>query len=132
MCFRDPSERWTNEKLGFLVDLFPQVSETFMLNGENQYDPTRVRRSSKDFKNVGFWYPTLLLNLDIKKALPEGGVKFLFTRLQAKVIKNGRYDLEIIVMDEQGDIVALSHHVCLVVDVARNLAARSTTAPTKL
>ncbi|TKA53131.1 hypothetical protein B0A55_13215 [Friedmanniomyces simplex] len=70
------------------------------------------------------WYPTLLLNLDVKKALPAEGVKFLFTRLQAKAIKNGRYDLEVIVMDAEGDLVALSHHVCLAVSAERNLAAR--------
>lgn len=70
------------------------------------------------------WYPTLLLNLDIKKALPEEGVRWLFVRLQAKQIKNGRYDLEVLAMDTEGDLVALSHHVCFAVSAERNLAAR--------
>lgn len=130
VCLRDPAERWTNEKLGFLVDMFPQVCESFILNGFDQYNPKlqdseaglRLRESKK--KDVPFWYPTLLLNLDVKKALPEGGVKFLFTRLQTKMIKNGRYDLEITVMDEGGEIVALSHHVCFALSAERNLAGR--------
>ncbi|EME80165.1 uncharacterized protein MYCFIDRAFT_31682 [Pseudocercospora fijiensis CIRAD86] len=110
-CLRDPSETWTNEKLGFLVDMFPQVCETF------------YRKFTRN--RVPFWYPTLLLNLEVKKVLPEGGAKFLFTRLQTKVIRNGRYDLEIIVMDEKGEMVALSHHVCFALSAERNSAGRN-------
>ena len=74
---------------------------------------------------AAFWYPTVLLNLDVKKALPQEGVKWLFVRVRAKQIKNGRYDLEVIIMDEHNDIVALSHHVCLAVPASRNLAKRN-------
>lgn len=129
MCLRDPTERWTNEKLGFLVDLFPQICERFILKGVDQYSPTLAL---KEPKHLPFWYPTLLLNLDVKKALPEGGVKFLFTRLETKAIKNGRYDLEVVVMDEGGEIVALSHHVCFVVSAERNTSARRKVDAVKL
>ena len=130
VCLKDPTEKWTNDKLGFLVDLFPQILESFILEGFDQYDPKLLESKAglelRDSKksSVPFWYPTVLLNLDVKKALPEGGVKFLFTRLQTKVIKNGRYDLEIVVMDEGGDVVALSHHVCFAVSAERNLKKR--------
>lgn len=50
----------------------------------------------------------------------------MFSRLQAKQIKNGRYDLEVVVWDEEDEIVALSHHVCFVVSAERNLAKRTT------
>jgi hypothetical protein len=129
MCLRDPGERWTNEKLGFIVDLFPQICETFILKGEDQYNPDGRGVTGK---KIPFWYPTLLLNLDVKKALPEGGVKFLFTRLQTKAIKNGRYDLEVVVMDPKGEIVALSHHVCFAVSAERNLAKRKDDSESKL
>lgn len=131
MCLRDPAERWTNEKLGFIVDMFPQVLESFYLEGFDQYDPKLDEKYSRqELRELSrgrapFWYPTLLLNLEVKKALPEGGVRFLFSRLQTKSVKNGRYDLEIIIWDEQGDIVALSHHVCFVVGNERNLAKRT-------
>ena len=76
------------------------------------------------------WYPTLLLNLDVKKALPEEGVRWLFSRVQAKSIKEGKYDLEVILMDEGGDLVATSQHVVFAVDAGRNTAGRE--PPTKL
>ncbi|USW57954.1 Putative acyl-CoA thioesterase, double hotdog domain-containing protein [Septoria linicola] len=131
LCLKGPDENWTNDKLGYLVDMFPQICESYILDGFDQYDPklldspagVKLRDSKK--KDIPFWYPTVLLNLDVKKALPEGGVKFLFTRLQAKQIKNGRYDLEIVVLDELEEIVALSHHVCYIVSAERNAKART-------
>ena len=123
-------ENWTQESLGSVVDTFPQVIETYVL-GDDPYSVDSEKSpasSTKDGKKVGFWYPTVLLNLDVKKALPKEGVKYLHVRLQAKQIKNGRFDLEIVVLDEGGELVALSHHVCFAVSEARNSAARRTVA----
>ncbi|EMF09892.1 uncharacterized protein SEPMUDRAFT_150996 [Sphaerulina musiva SO2202] len=132
ICLQDPSENWTNDNLGFLIDLFPQILETYILQGFDQYNPTlletpsgRTLRESKK-SETPFWYPTVLLNLDVKKLLPQGGVRFLSTRLQTKVIREGRYDLEVVVWDEMGEVVALSHHVCFVVSAERNLRKRRT------
>jgi len=71
-----------------------------------------------------FWYPTLLLNLDIKKALPSEGVRWLHIRAEVKRIQKGRMDIEVFVHDANGDLVALSHHVGFVMDASRNLASR--------
>jgi hypothetical protein len=81
-------------------------------------------------KSSKFWYPTLLLNMDIKKLLPEEGVEWLFLRAITKQVKNGRMDIDITIADEHGEIVALSHHIAFAVDVSRNLAERK--ANTKL
>lgn len=57
------------------------------------------------------WYPTVTLNLGIKKTLLLKGVEFLFSRVRAKRIKNERIDLEVTILDEGGNIVAMSSHV---------------------
>jgi len=116
-------EKWTNATLGYICDMWPMPVEAY-LRESNAPDPLskRLPKSSAAAKN---WYPTLLLNLDIKKALPEEGVEWLFVRVEAKKIKNGRLDLEVILTDETGDIVALSHHVSLVVSADRNWSERS-------
>ncbi|KAF2098600.1 hypothetical protein NA57DRAFT_39122 [Rhizodiscina lignyota] len=108
-------EKFSQESLGFVCDNFPLVVESY-----NKMTPAR------------FWYPTLLLNLDVKKALPPDGVDYLFVRAQSKQIKNGRHDIEVTILDEQGDLVALSHHVVLVVDSSRNLAERRKQDASKL
>ncbi|KAI9670355.1 MAG: hypothetical protein M1817_004398 [Caeruleum heppii] len=105
-------EKFTNESLGYVADMWPQIGENY-----------RDLSSGKDSKSP-FWYPTVVLNLDVKKALPEEGVEWLFARVRAKQIQNGRLDLEVVILDETGDIVALSHHVSFILSASRNLAAR--------
>jgi hypothetical protein len=112
-------ERFTNLSLGLLSDMFPLMVESYAEDKE-AIDGAGITQEQL-FKH---WYPTLALNLDVKKLLPKGGVKWMFVRIQAKVIANGRKDLEVIIMDEQGEIVALSHHVAMIMSDARNLAKR--------
>jgi hypothetical protein len=107
LCFSDGTN-FNNTSIGFVADMFPQIIERH-----------------RDQSQGPFWYPTLLLNLDIKKALPVEGVKWLQIRVQMKSIKNGRMDLEVFVHDEEGALVALSHHVGFVLDASRNTAVRT-------
>jgi len=122
-------EKFTNTTLGFVADMFPMIPEVY--RGEIDPYSIEAERSAVDVKADAkqkgwamFWYPTLLLNLDVKKALPEEGVDWLFVRTRAKQIKNGRYDLEVVIMDEHSELVALSHHVCMALSAERNLAKR--------
>lgn len=128
MAFRN-GERFTNASLGMVADMFPQIPESFRARSDpyavGGAGSAQAAAAAKE-TTASFWYPTLLLNLDVKKALPEEGVDWLFVRTRAKQIRNGRYDLEVVVLDEVGDIVALSHHVCMILPAARNLAARNT------
>lgn len=128
-------EKFTNVSLGMVVDMFPQMIEAFRKDAdpyslEGGGNGTRSAETEEsDLRTKGmakFWYPTLLLNVDVKKALPEEGVDWLFVRTRNKLIKNGRFDLEVVVLDELGDVVALSHHVCMVLPAERNLAKRTT------
>ncbi|KAF2266285.1 hypothetical protein CC78DRAFT_152989 [Lojkania enalia] len=107
LCHSDDTP-FTQTSLGFVADMFPQMIENY-----------------RDNKTQGpFWYPTLLLNLDVKKVLPREGVKWLRVRVQMKKIVNGRLDLEVHVYDPEEDLVALSNHVGFVADASRNLKER--------
>jgi acyl-coenzyme A thioesterase PaaI-like protein len=126
VALSEEGDKWTNESLGFAADAFPQIIENY-LNGVDTYSVAFQKQKgvlASKSRVARMWYPTLLLNLEIKKELPAEGVRFLFVRLQAKAIKNGRYDLELIIKDAEGDLVALSHHVVLAVGSERNTAAR--------
>jgi hypothetical protein len=133
ICFRN-GEKFKNESLGYVADMFPQIVESFKADE----DPYAVKQNIVADPKTGeqswakFWYPTVLLNIDVKKALPKEGVEWLFVRTQSKMIKNGRLDLEVMVFDEAGDVVCLSHHVVLVLGAERNTAKRTRTADTKL
>ncbi|KAK3377482.1 thioesterase-like superfamily-domain-containing protein [Podospora didyma] len=109
-------EGFTNGSLGFVADCWPYVVES--------YRPTE---GTVPFAhNQIFWYPTIVLNLEQKKALPKEGVKWLQLRIEAKQIKNGRLDLEVVVLDKEGELVALSQHVNLILGAERNVAERKT------
>ncbi|GKT56673.1 thioesterase family protein [Colletotrichum tofieldiae] len=110
-------ENFTNTSLGYVADAYPTVVEAWRPKHDKEQTPFR--------SNEMFWYPTLALNLDVKKALPEEGAEWLFIRSMAKVIRNGRLDLEVIILDQSGDVVALSTHVNMVLSAERNLKERS-------
>ncbi|KAL8789848.1 MAG: hypothetical protein Q9213_000916 [Squamulea squamosa] len=110
-------KRFTQNSLGFVVDQFPQIVEVYPGT-----DPSVPLMEKKEETMTQLkWYPTVLLNLEVKKALPEEGVEWLFVRVRAKRIVNGRMDLDVTVLDEEGDLVAVSNHVCLILGAERNL-----------
>ena len=107
----DPTpSKWTNATIPYLIDNFPPPVEQ-ILTHHNTETPK-------------FWYPTLTLNLDVKRLLPADGVDWLFLRSRPKVIRNGRMDLDVTVLDEQGEIVATATHSTLVLDFSRNTGGR--------
>lgn len=132
LCFAS-GERFTNESLGYVSDMWPQVVEAYRAEKDPYHvdraaggsaDGGSERKGKKADAPARYWYPTLLLNLEIKKLLPAEGVEWLFARVRPKQIRNGRMDLECVIMDENGDVVALSHHVTMILGVERNMAER--------
>ena len=138
-------ERFTQETLGYISDTFPQIIETVYsaselnnaLNNksssitttdqESQQSQHSIPSNSKDTDKshwARFWYPTVVLNIEFKKALPEEGVEWLFSRIRAKKIEKGRMDLEVEIRDEGGEVVALSQHVALILGAERNMSGR--------
>lgn len=115
--------RWTNESLGFLCDMFPQIVESYVnpvLEETAAAGGDVAEVLKKQEPTAKYWYPTLCLNIDVKKLLPEEGVDWLFLRVRAKQIKNGRLDLEVEVRDAGNDLVALSTHTGLILGTERN------------
>ncbi|KAL5364644.1 thioesterase-like superfamily-domain-containing protein [Aspergillus floccosus] len=109
--------RWTNAAVAFLVDMFPMALDGFDAMSSTVEVDTRHKPASK-------WYPTVTMNIDFKKRLPAGGVPWLYSRVHSKRVVNGRTDLDVVVLDEEGDVVALSSQVGLVVSASRNVGRR--------
>lgn len=107
---------FTNASLAYMVDAWPYVIE--------QHRPAYPATEPFRFDQA-FWYPTVALNLEVKKALPAEGVEWLFMRETTRMVKNGRFDLEVIVLDASGELVAVATHVNMIVDASRNTAERS-------
>lgn len=128
--------RWTNDALGYVVDIFPQMVEQYM-NPQLEAatiggDVTREQAKKLQDSSTNRWYPTLALNLDVKKALPANGAEWLFVRIQSGKIQNGRFDLTIHVLDESGDLVATSSHCSLIMDASRNMNRKNKNGGSKI
>jgi hypothetical protein len=103
----DNSEGFQISALAYLADAFRPLPEAYRLKGN--------------------WYPTLSYGLEVKKAPPtEKGWEWLFLRIETMQVKNGRFDLDVVILDEDGDLVALSKHTALIVKATRNSKAIET------
>jgi hypothetical protein len=58
---------------------------------------------------------TLSMSTEIKKKLPREGVRWLYMRTEAKKLEGSRMDLEVLLLDESMDLVAVSHQVAWIV-----------------
>lgn len=110
----------------FVADQWPHMCENY--RPESPYSAkVIVERATKQRINSGaepadinkwqtpFYYPTLQLGLEFKKSLPSTGVEWLFVRARARKIENGRFDVEVTILDEERDIVAVAIHVVFIV-----------------
>lgn len=75
---------------------------------------------------TGNWCPTLSYGMEVKKGSGEGkeGWEWLFLRVEMHQMRNGRFDLEVWILDEDEEIVAVSRHTALVVGSERNYKGR--------
>ncbi|KAL9120027.1 MAG: hypothetical protein Q9187_003417 [Circinaria calcarea] len=132
----DPQTTFTNENIGFVADLSLPILDNFypkeatgchaaivaaglLQKKDRENDIIRVPDVSSGSYETPAMIITLATNIEIKKRLPICGVKWLFMRAQAKQIKNGRMDMEVVILDEKMDLVALSSQVLSIVDLKR-------------
>ncbi|KAI1322040.1 thioesterase-like superfamily-domain-containing protein [Xylariaceae sp. FL0255] len=126
ICFAS-GERFRDSAVAFVSDMWPQLLEGLVKRQTEIMDPKASAAEKSEKQNMDlswYWYPTLTLSLDVKKPLPAEGVQWLHVRALSKQVRNGRFDYEIVIYDENEEIVALSHHIAMVLDGARNLAAK--------
>ncbi|KAH7026717.1 thioesterase-like superfamily-domain-containing protein [Microdochium trichocladiopsis] len=105
-----PTVPFVQEAIGYVVDMFPLAFR-------------ESPHMSQEEKMAPRWYPTVLLNLDIKRRIPDG-TEWLYVRATTVEVHNGRFDIQVVVLDQAGSLIALSNHVTLVLGAERNLAAR--------
>ncbi|KAK9426026.1 putative Thioesterase-like protein TwmA [Seiridium unicorne] len=126
-------ERITQGVLAYVVDSFPMDMNTFFASTEMRklfYNAPRnpetstKENHSEDKQRAGVWLPTVVMNLEVKKALPEDGVEWLAVCATSKQIQDGKFDLDLVVRDGEGELVALSSHVALILEMGRNTVKR--------
>ncbi|KAH8700737.1 thioesterase family protein [Talaromyces proteolyticus] len=123
----------TQGTLAYVVDSFPHNMHTFLaapalrelLNAppERSSDAEVKDVRKKDQQRAEMWFPTVVMNIEAKMALPEEGTEWLAVRVSSKQIKDGKFDLEVLVRDADGELIALSHHVAMILSIERNTSS---------
>ncbi len=128
--------------LAYAADSFPYNLHVFLAAPElrellegPQRPPARDSSASPDDasaektpaqnQRASMWFPTVLMNLEMKTPLPEEGAEWLAVRVTSKQIKDGRFDLDVMIRDADGELIALSHHVAMILSAERNEAKRN-------
>lgn len=144
ICPSTTTTTFKTHNLGFVVDMMPRLAESIRPDNQTShytvdafYSRGQSQRQGLEFGSfvrVPVAYPTLSLSLEIKRPLPEEGVRWLFLRSALQWYEGGKWDMEVVVWDQDLNIVATSRLLSLVVDltVAGNLARRRAAAEVAL
>lgn len=137
---RSNGERVRQAALPYVVDSFPYSLHTFLMSpelramlaaprekagGDAKVEETHQRNEQR----AGLWFPTVVMNLEVKTALPEEGLEWLAVRVQSKLIKDGKFDTDVLVRDQDGEVVALAQQVSMILSMERNTAKRGSAKP---
>ncbi|KAI0025984.1 thioesterase family protein [Xylariomycetidae sp. FL0641] len=130
-------ERITSGALPYLVDSFPHDMNMYLISPEvravmlEAAQPATAgpkkgngkgkgKEGPEDKQRESMWFPTLTMDLESKTKLPDEGVEWLAVRVTSRQMKDGKFDLDVVVRDEDGEMVALSHHIAMVVEIEKN------------
>lgn len=141
ICLRS-GERITQGVLPYVVDSFPFNLHTYLVAPEvrkllldaapEEAEATQGKKRQGNEQRATMWFPTMLMNLEVKMVLPEEGVEWLAMRVTSKQIRDGKFDLDVMVRDVEGELVALSHQVAMIVAVDKNTKKREKSAKAAL
>lgn len=114
-------ENWTMESVAFLCDILPTVLGR--LERTVQEDRKRADKSTQE--PVPVWFPTLALNIDFKRCELGEGHEWLYSHICIKSVQNGRMDVEVVIFDAAGKLVAVATQVALIMSSERNPVRRN-------
>lgn len=122
---------WTNELVHFLADsggaLWMDPVSRAKLHNENMkiaYLQREARREGKSenvegsSQSLPYMATSLFMTTAIKKLLPPRGIKWVFLRIMTAGHANNRIDLYVIIVDAEGDVIATSKQVMMLIPLS--------------
>lgn len=126
---------WTNEIIHFVLDnCLPTLNDLLSTSKTELYQSIvraglvqrQARLEGKDDRIWGrgltdssvipWIVSTIAISTEVKRLLPKD-TKWLFMRVTTKSLLNDRMDYDVVLTDENGELIALSHHVMQVIHV---------------
>lgn len=124
-----PENRFTTASLGYVCDMWPQLIDAFIpgspYSAAGMVQATLALRqdavengivlndeSAREW--VRYWYATTSMTVQVHRALPGEGVDWLWTKVWAESIRDGRMDIRLVVADGEGTVATASLAVLVV------------------
>jgi len=101
---RSSGELSTQSALPYVVDSFSYNFYAFLLAPElKKILEAPEEKGRKEEARAGMWFLIVLMDMEVRMPLPGEGVEWLAVRVTSKVIKDGRFDLDVMVRDLEGE-----------------------------
>ena len=146
--FAKTEDRFEAPSLGFVMDTWPQIVDAFgsgspySANGLLELANTAAHSGSNEARSadsswdngitidqdivdqwVKYWYPTLTMNLEVQRRLPEGGAEWLYQKVRATGIEKSKVNLQVAIADMDGSLIAVGNLSAMVVPRTHNARA---------
>ncbi|KAL2820638.1 thioesterase-like superfamily-domain-containing protein [Aspergillus granulosus] len=119
--------RWSNESVLFLIDMFPPAFDRLEAMERRRMLAAAEEACEADVAKKQFWFASVAMNIDLRTRIPHEGVEWLHTRVVSRMVRGSRADLDVMVLDQSGQAIALGTQISLVVDQGRNTKGRTST-----
>ena len=136
----NPDQSWTNEMLPIGCDMYVPALENFY--EESDRNIQNFGKQSQQWAKTGMpektewdlprWYTTVNMTVDVKRKLPQEGVKWLFTRMKTNEAVDGRLDVQGHIWDDHGRLIALAQYVWFVVETSRAVLTKAKEEKSKM
>lgn len=124
-CFADPDSRICNSIIPYLADIHLRMVYNFEETSDFSY-AAMVRRAERsvngsvrqeDLEEVvmTLWPATQSIHLEIVRQLPPAGIKWVFQRAEAKAMNEGKLVVEVTILDEKMELIAIGQTVDLII-----------------
>jgi hypothetical protein len=129
-------ERMDATYVALMTDMIPSMSDTLLRNDgvfdahlsfekierwaeQNPGIPFEGSNSIAQAMKASIWNSTVSLDIEFKRRLPKEGLRWIFTRTAAKMLHDGRMDVDITICDEDMELVVVARQLILVLEAQR-------------
>ncbi|KAI0165393.1 thioesterase family protein [Hypoxylon sp. FL1284] len=139
-CY-DAGERMDPSFVAMMADIIPSMFDTLIRNG-GPYDvhtfqrklarwaeehpgvPAEMGDSLAEAMRVTTYNNTVTLDLEFKKRVPED-LRWIQTRVETKMLREGRMDVDITMCDSEMELVCTAHQLILVLEAERKFRKKT-------
>jgi hypothetical protein len=139
--FIDDGDQMDATYLAMMTDVIPSMSDTLLRN-DGLYDahaffgkmerwaedhpgiPVEVINSVSQALQASVYNNTVTLDIEFKRRVPEG-LRWIFTRVAAKMLHEGRMDLDITMCNDKMELLCSARQLILVLEAQRKFRPES-------